>query len=58
MRNFSGKNVFITGGASGIGLATAEELIRRGANILIFDNNPEAIRIALDHLKLSAEEKM
>lgn len=57
MRNLSGKNVFITGGASGIGLATAEELIRKGANILIFDNNPEAINIALDHLKVLAREK-
>ncbi len=57
MRNFSGKNVFITGGASGIGLATAEELIHRGANIMIFDYNPEAIKNALDRLKVLAEEK-
>lgn len=57
MRNFSGKNVFITGGASGIGLATAEELIKRGANIMIFDYNPEAIKNALDRLKVLAEEK-
>lgn len=57
MRNFSGKNVFITGGASGIGFATAEELIRRGANIMIFDCNPEAIKSALDRLKVLAVEK-
>ncbi len=57
MHDFSGKNVLITGGASGIGLATAEELIRKGANITIFDCNPEAIKIALEKLKVLAEEK-
>ncbi|MEN8222990.1 MAG: SDR family oxidoreductase [Acidobacteriota bacterium] len=59
MRSFSGKNVLITGGASGIGLATAEELIRKGANIMIFDYNPEAIKNALVHLKdLSIEKEV
>ncbi len=57
MRQFSGKNVFITGGASGIGLAVAGELIRRGANILIFDRNPEAIKNALDNLEDMIIEK-
>ena len=57
MRDFSGKNAFITGGASGIGLATAEELIGRGANILIFDSNPEAIKVAMEQLSVSASEK-
>ncbi len=57
MRNFKGKNVLITGGASGIGLSIAEELIRRGANILIFDLNPEAIKTALVHLKDLIKEK-
>ena len=51
MYQISGKNVLITGGASGIGLATAEELIRIGANIVIFDLNPEAIKTSLEHLK-------
>ena len=57
MHHFSGKNVLITGGASGIGLAASEELIRRGANIIIFDLNPKAIKSALDYLKELVIEK-
>ncbi|MEM9010903.1 MAG: SDR family NAD(P)-dependent oxidoreductase [Pseudomonadota bacterium] len=33
----AGKTAFITGGARGIGLASAEELARAGANIVLFD---------------------
>lgn len=33
----AGQVAFITGGARGIGLATAEELARQGANIVLFD---------------------
>jgi NAD(P)-dependent dehydrogenase (short-subunit alcohol dehydrogenase family) len=34
---FSGKSVFITGGARGIGFATAEAFAKDGANIVLFD---------------------
>ena len=37
-----GKTYFITGGASGLGLATAELLHSQGANISIADRNVEA----------------
>jgi len=57
MRDFSGKNAFITGGASGIGFAIAGQLIQRGANVLIFDRNPDAIKMALGRLKDLVEEK-
>ena len=33
----SGKTAFVTGGARGIGLASAEEMARAGANIVLFD---------------------
>lgn len=36
-KELSGKTAFITGGARGIGLATAQEMARAGANIVIFD---------------------
>jgi NAD(P)-dependent dehydrogenase (short-subunit alcohol dehydrogenase family) len=35
--NFTGKTVFITGGARGIGLSIAEEMAKEGANIVLFD---------------------
>ena len=34
-----GKTAFITGGASGLGLATAELFVAAGANVLLYDLN-------------------
>lgn len=51
MRNFKGKNVLITGGASGIGLAIARELIKEGANIHIFDLNMEGLEPVVEELR-------
>ncbi|RUO96189.1 hypothetical protein BC936DRAFT_142459 [Jimgerdemannia flammicorona] len=36
-----GNTFIVTGGASGLGEATARELIRQGANVAIFDLNEE-----------------
>jgi len=46
----------VTGGASGIGFAAATELASRGANILIFDLDGDAIGKAMDHLRKIAEK--
>jgi 3-dehydrosphinganine reductase len=56
MRDFTGKNALITGGASGIGLAAAKELVRRKANVLIFDLNSDGLNRAVKELKTIAEE--
>lgn len=39
--NIQGLTVFVTGGASGLGGATAERLVNAGANVLIADLNAE-----------------
>ncbi|HEX8019313.1 SDR family oxidoreductase [Mucilaginibacter sp.] len=49
------KVIFITGGASGIGLACAEAYIREGATVFIMDVNERALYKALDHFGGSHE---
>lgn len=41
-KEFEGKTVLITGGATGIGRATALAFAENGANLVIGDLNPEA----------------
>ena len=42
--DLKGKTAFITGGASGLGLATAENFIAAGANVLLYDLNAEQLQ--------------
>ncbi|HEX4180290.1 MAG TPA: SDR family NAD(P)-dependent oxidoreductase [Caulobacteraceae bacterium] len=51
MRDLHGKTAFITGGASGIGLAMAEALGREGMNVMIADIEPAALAKAVDELR-------
>lgn len=43
MSKIDGTIAFVTGGASGIGLAVAKSLAKRGASIMLADNNAEAL---------------
>ena len=50
MEQYNGKRVVITGGTSGIGLATAKLLIERGARVLVTGNSSTSIDSARDAL--------
>ncbi|GGB65218.1 short chain dehydrogenase [Flavobacterium suaedae] len=50
MSTFKDKTVIITGGAMGLGLATAKVLARKGANLSIIDYNEEALNKAKDEI--------
>lgn len=51
MDGFEGRGAVITGGASGIGLATATEFARRGARIVLADVDKAALEHAVARLK-------
>ena len=51
MDKFEGRGAVITGGASGIGLATATEFARRGASIVLADVDEPALEQAVARLK-------
>ncbi|HXZ68624.1 MAG TPA: SDR family NAD(P)-dependent oxidoreductase, partial [Alphaproteobacteria bacterium] len=46
MKDLKGKTAFITGGASGLGLAMAQAFLREGMNVMIADIDDSAIAAA------------
>ncbi|MBW0015362.1 SDR family NAD(P)-dependent oxidoreductase [Mycobacterium sp.] len=51
MDTFEGRGAVITGGASGIGLATATEFARRGARVVLADVDKPALEQAVTYLR-------
>ncbi len=47
--DLQGKRVVVTGGASGIGLATAQRFVKEGAKVVIFDINDKAFDNVLEN---------
>jgi|ETN02SMinimDraft_4_1059925.scaffolds.fasta_scaffold18544_1 NAD(P)-dependent dehydrogenase (short-subunit alcohol dehydrogenase family) len=56
MKSLLGKNTFITGGGSGIGLACAKSFVIDGANVLIMGRNQEKLDSALNELEELTED--
>ncbi len=57
MKDFDNKKIFITGGSSGIGLATANLLARKGSHIIIFAREKERLEAAKNEIKDNAVSK-
>ncbi|MGZ5363785.1 MAG: SDR family NAD(P)-dependent oxidoreductase [Mycobacterium sp.] len=51
MESFQGRTAVITGGASGIGFATAQEFARRGARLMLADINEVTLNEAVASLR-------
>jgi NAD(P)-dependent dehydrogenase (short-subunit alcohol dehydrogenase family) len=45
--NYEGRAAIITGGASGIGLATAKQFAQRGSNVVLVDRDAAALKSAI-----------
>ena len=51
MDGFEGRGTVVTGGASGIGLATATEFVRRGARVVLSDVDQPGLEQAVNRLR-------
>lgn len=51
VRDFDGKNVYIVGGSSGIGLAAARLLAREGSDVIVFARGRERLEAAVREME-------
>ena len=51
LTDFQGRSAVVTGGASGIGFATATEFARRGARVLLSDVDQPGLELAVNRLR-------
>jgi NAD(P)-dependent dehydrogenase (short-subunit alcohol dehydrogenase family) len=51
MRELGGKTAFVTGGASGIGLALGRAFVRAGMKVMLADIEPDALAAAVESLR-------
>lgn len=59
MKNFADKTIYITGGASGIGLETGKRLAALGAHIVVLDYNPtDVAQSAIEAARSSSAQRV
>lgn len=51
--NLKGKICVVTGGASGIGLATVKAFLEKGSKVVVADYNQEALNKVKEELKIN-----
>ena len=49
--NFENRTAIVTGGAQGFGLDISKRFLKSGAKVIIWDNEPKALEIAIKNLK-------